>query len=142
MLGVAIHNNINYIGFDTNKNLKKPYDKIIKLLKLNNKVKIIFRDSSKINYKKYTYDMVITSPPYYNIELYPYMKKLKKEEWLNNFLIPMINNSYNNLSKGGHYILNIPIILYEIVKNIIGVADKKIKLKNKEYIYIWYKIKE
>jgi tRNA1(Val) A37 N6-methylase TrmN6 len=153
LLGAMVNDDIKYIGFDTNTNLKKPYKELINMLNVKDRAKIIFKDSSKVNYSKYKYDMVFTSPPYFNVEVYDNMKKEKtKIEWLDNFLFPMIKNSYKYLSKNGYFILNIPIDIFEHVKNIMGNPIKKIPLhlvsrnleklnskEYKEYIYIWLK---
>jgi hypothetical protein len=78
----------NYIGIDNNKELIKPYERMVdKLKELDTKtnIKLMFKDALKVNYSKLTYDMVFTSPPYYNIELYKETKKQTKEDWDNNF---------------------------------------------------------
>ena len=152
MLGAIIHN-INYIGFDTNIDLKKPYKEIIELLNVKKNVKIIFRDSATIDFSKYKYDMVFTSPPYFKIELYRHMKNSgSKEMWLASFLYPMIINTFQYLEKNGNFVLNVPEEIYDDIKLILGACDKKIGLpitnRNfkkigsthyKEYIYIWTK---
>lgn len=150
MLGAITINDLKYTGFDTNTELKKPYENIIKDLNVEDRIKIIFEDSSKVDYSKYDYDMVFTSPPYYDIETYENMPNYStKELFNNNFLIPVITNSFKHLKNDGYYILNIPIEMYDDVIKIIGKCDEKIKLpikkrmhektKYKEYIYIWKK---
>jgi hypothetical protein len=147
---------IPYIGFDTNKELKEPYENMTKILN-SKKQKIIFKDSSKIDFSKYNYDMVFTSPPYYNLERYENMPIYKdKQEFNEKFLYPVIINSYKHMKKG-HYILNIPKNMYEdiINNNILKKADeiiplhisnrniKKKELSESDYsenIYVWKKI--
>lgn len=149
----AIAMGIPYIGFDTNINLKDSYDEIIELLKPK-KTKIIFKDSSTVDYSKYDYDMVFTSPPYYTTETYSNMPEYKsKEDFNEKFLFPTVEKSYKYLKKSGHYILNIPIEIYNSLIPILGKANESIPLnltvrdpkkkvnkdEYKEYIYVWKK---
>jgi hypothetical protein len=145
-----------YIGIDTNKSLKEPYKKMVKRLKqLHTKtdIMLMFKDALSVDYSKLTYDMVLTSPPYYNLEVYENMERRSDEEWDTEFYAPLIAETYKYLKKGGHYILNIPVDLYKnVCIQLLGGADIKIPLKKKahpkkissdkdynEYIYVWTK---
>lgn len=144
--------NINYIGFDTNTNLKEAYD-ALSIYPSKSKVEMHFMDSSLVDYSRFEYDMVFTSPPYYKKELYEEMPYYKtKKEFNESYLYPMVMNSYSHLANGGIYALNIPIELYEVVFEILGESDIKIPLdiskrsntkrfgsEYKEYIYVWKK---
>ena len=147
----------NYIGIDSNVQLKEPYAHMIKLLKklkTATKIKLMFKDALKVDYSKLDYDMVLTSPPYYNIEIYEGMKSATEEEWETNFYIPLFTETYKYLKSGGHYVLNIPIDLYEnVCIPLFGKANIKMPLKVKhnrpkngytkkgytEFIYVWKK---
>jgi len=146
----------NYIGIDTNKSLKEPYKRMVKLLKqlgTKTKIKLMFKDALKVDYSKLDYDCVLTSPPYYNLEIYDGMGTRTDEEWTHDFYIPLFTKTYKHLKKGGYYILNIPKDLYEtICIDLLGKADIKIPLKKKEhpkkkssdkdyteFIYVWRK---
>lgn len=147
----------NYIGIDTNKSLVEPYNKMIDLLvhelKTTTKIKIFFEDAITVDYSKLDYDMVFTSPPYYNKEIYEYTKKRTNVEWEQDFYVPIFRETYKYLKNGGYYILNIPVMVYDNVclqllgeANIILERKKKSHPKNKqtnkdykEYIYIWIK---
>jgi hypothetical protein len=149
MIGACSLDIPNYIGIDLNKDLKKPITDMAKFVApyTQTKIKLFFKDALSVDYSKLYYDFVLTSPPYYNIEQYKYNEKLSKEEWNNNFYIPIITKTYKHLQKNGVYCLNIPLDVYEVVKKILGKSDKKIKMwKSKrtktvteEWIYIWYK---
>lgn len=149
----AMSLDINYIGFDTNINLKNAYKKMFELYESNSNIDIYFSDSSKYDFSKFDYDMFFTSPPYYNkklIEEYEFMPKYDSEEdFYNKFLFPVITNSYTNLKKNGYFCLNIPSNMYKEVKKILGKYDSIMRLnltrrrddiKYKEYIYIWKKL--
>ena len=146
----------NYIGIDSNKQLKQPYQKMVKLLKqlgTQTKIKLIFKDALKVDYSKLDYDCVLTSPPYYNVEVYEGMKPKKDEEWEQEFYIPLFLETYKHLKKNGYYILNIPKDLYDnVCIELFGKADIKIPLKKKahpknsytkkdytEFMYVWRK---
>ena len=146
----------NYIGIDLNQDLKEPYLKMTKLLKqlgAKTKTKLMFKDALKVDYSKLDYDMVLTSPPYYNVEIYEGGESKTEEEWEQEFYIPLFSKTYKHLKKGGHYALNVPQKLYESVcLDLFGPAKFKIPLKKKahpknkltkkgynEYIYVWVK---
>lgn len=143
---------INYIGFDTNTNLKEAYDSL-SIYPSKSKVEMHFMDSSLVDYSQFEYDMVFTSPPYYKKEFYECMPDYKdKKDFNESFLKPVVMNSFAHLAKGGIYALNIPIEMYEIVCEILGDCDTKIPLdihnrskakkfggEYKEYIYVWKK---
>jgi 16S rRNA G966 N2-methylase RsmD len=150
----AMSLNINYIGFDTNTTLKPAYKGMIETYPHSSKVNIHFRDSSKVDYSKYTYDMVFTSPPYFvktaPTEQYKKMPEYKdKEDFNKRFFFPVVANTWEHLESGGVYALNIPIEMYNDIKQVLGNARKKFRLHlpsrgklgggYKEYIYIWYK---
>jgi hypothetical protein len=154
----AMSLDINYIGFDTNTALKPAYKGLVELYPTKSKVTINFKDSSKVDYSKYRYDMVFTSPPYYKqtrpTEGYQNMPEYTdREDFNSRFFYPVVQNTYKYLSRGGTYILNIPLDMYEDIKPILGKADKLIPLtlssggktdytlkgQYKEYIYVWKK---
>jgi len=95
--------------------------------------------------------MVLTSPPYYNIEQYAFQEKRSKQEWNEHFYIPFVRETFKYLKKGGKYCLNIPIEVFELVKTILGEpnyttpfpksqrGDPNAKVVKGEFIYIWEK---
>ena len=153
-----------YIGIDLNKDLQKPYEEMSKKLKelgTKTEIQLMFKSALEVDYSKLKYDMVFTSPPYYNIEIYKGTKKQSKDEWDENFYKPLFEKTYKYLENNGHYILNVPIEVYErVCIPMFGKADilfplkkiergsstsktgKKIEINYKEYIYIWKKTKE
>ena len=73
----------NYIGIDSNKQLKEPYQRMVKLLNklgTNTKINLMFKDALKVDYSKLDYDCVLTSPPYYNVEVYEGMLPKKSSD--------------------------------------------------------------
>ena len=145
-----------YYGIDINVHLKKPYKKMVDFLKSdednNTKIQLKFEDALKVDYSKMDYDTVLTSPPYYNIEVYRKSegKYKSKEDWNNNFYKPLFSKTFKHLKNGGKYCLNVPVEIYESVcVPLLGKSNKKYHLKKeerikgksnyKEYVYCWYK---
>ena len=112
-------------------------------------VDIFFENAANFDYSKITYDMVLTSPPYYFLEKYSNNKNYNnsKTEMKNKFYIPVFSNTYKYLQQGGYYCLNINKEIYEdICVELLGVATDMIPLKKskrqndyEEFIYVWYK---
>lgn len=140
-----------YIGIDMNEKLKPLYKKMVDTLKTlsNTKIKLFFKDALKVDYSKLDYDFVLTSPPYYNLEIYKQNNILSIDEWNQNFYIPIFTQTYKYLKKNGHYCLNVPDYIYEdICIKLFGKCDDKIPIGKpkrlnsdlyNEYIYIWKK---
>jgi hypothetical protein len=155
-----------YIGIDCNLALKKPYEDMTHFLferkpEYKDKIQLYFQDALSVDYSALSYDMVFTSPPFYNKEIYSHNAQYKtKEEWDTHFYVPLFTKTWVHLKAGGIYALNVPEILYTRVaaKCLGGEADEKIELAKygrvlpkttkkrtnvgqsyKEYIYIWIK---
>lgn len=149
LVGAMVLPNTKYIGIDTNKDLKNGYSYLIDLLNCKNRVKMIWKDSSKVDYSKLKYDFVMTSPPYYYVEKYNNMPLYKnKEEFIKKYWYPTITKVWYNLDKKGKMLLNMPENMYDETVKIIGVADeiiplykssRKKELTKNENIYLWYK---
>jgi DNA modification methylase len=59
------------------------------------------------------YDMVFTSPPYFNIEQYNHMPLKSKQEWAE-FYHDLFSLTYKNLAQGGVYAINCSIVIFNI----------------------------
>ena len=73
----AIAGEIDYIGIDSNVNLKPGYQRILDALKpfKKSKVKLFFKKAEEVDFSKLPrYDLVFTSPPYEYLEVYESMK--------------------------------------------------------------------
>jgi tRNA G10 N-methylase Trm11 len=143
----AMIKNINYIGIDLNSDLEPCYNKLIQDFsdKTQSNITLLFQDSNTIDYSKYNYDMVFSSPPYENIEIYKHMEKKTPDEW-NKFYKEIFQKLWDNLQPGGTYIININEKIYKkVLEPLFGSAIESILLKKsskndyKEYIYVWKK---
>lgn len=151
LVGACALNIPKYTGIDLNTKLEKSYEQMVDILKQHSSTKITlyFKDALDVDYSKIDYDLVLTSPPYYNIEQYEGQKIMEKEQWNKEFYIPLFEKTWKYLKKRGHYCLNIPVEVYEQTaiqvmgkaKTMIPMTKSKRKLdeKYKEYIYVWMK---
>jgi len=150
MIG-AILENIDYMGYDKNIHLKSGYEVFFEDFKekYTSFANIRFEDSKEISYKtvseSFAYDMVFTSPPYKNIEVYRCCEKMNPEEWKEMYTT-VFSNSWEYLKDGGYYIININSDIYNsILIPLLGECIESILLtktkKNSydEFIYIWKK---
>jgi hypothetical protein len=83
-----------------------------------------------------------------------------KDEFLKKFFIPVITNAWTHLKKGGHMALNMPVKMYDSVKELLPPIKTRLvmllanknpndasngnvigstKKQQEEYIYVWYK---
>uniref|UniRef100_A0A6C0HXI9 Uncharacterized protein n=1 Tax=viral metagenome TaxID=1070528 RepID=A0A6C0HXI9_9ZZZZ len=147
-LTAALLLDINYIGIDLNVDLKPNYERLLDDFgsKSNSKTTLFFQDALTIDYNILNkYDMVMTSPPYENIEIYKHSVKKSSDEW-SAFYNEIFTKSWDNLTIGGTYAININDKIYQRnLKPLFGEAMDTILLKKSskndytENIYIWTK---
>lgn len=112
LIGAILSDVDYYFGVDPNKCLHQGYQKIINIFKPRGKYILVeagFQDVALPNHT--LFDLVYTSPPYFDYELYS--KDLSQsvslgkneDEWLNNFLYPSIIKCINHLKNSGHLVL-------------------------------------
>lgn len=159
----AMSMGIPYIGIDANKNLEKSYEKMINTLEPTANVSMTFKPSENVDFSKFRYDLIFTSPPYFMIEEYEKMPAYKsKQGFLDKFFIPVTMNSWKYLLPGGNMALNIPEDMYLAIKDLLpkikrtfilplsnrhpvnSSKTQKLGKENKErheLIYVWHKQK-
>lgn len=123
----ASNNTKKYLGTDPNLDLHENYNKQIKCYsKFAQKECIINKEPAEdIDWKAYSkdYDLIFTSPPYFSTERYAknhkenqsWFRYENKQNWLNNFLFKVLENTYDLLQKNGKLVINIFDV--EIKKN-------------------------
>jgi 16S rRNA G966 N2-methylase RsmD len=115
LAAVAQNDYVNsYTGIDANSGLREGYDQIEKLDK-ENKVKFYIADS--LVYLKHglkgKFDLVFTSPPYYNYETYSDDKeqsikgRLSYQDWLKTFYEPILVLLADLVNKNGIFIIHV-----------------------------------
>ena len=139
---------IKYTGIDTNTNLKDDYNNM--LLRLNDdKLKMIWDNCLNVDLSLIDYDLVLTSPPYINLEKYEHMPLFDSDDvFYNEFLIIMLNRCLKHINNNGWVCINISMGMYNKLtnkygyrecdeKHILPNAKNKQNLKKCEYIYCW-----
>ena len=133
---------LEYTGIDTNINLKKNYDKMIELYG----GAMLYEDCLDTDFSAINYDMVITSPPYLNIEKYSHMPLFDSERaYYEDFLILLIKKCKSHIKRPGRVCINISNTIYKKYLKYGGEkCDEELDLKqqmggkpNKEVIYVW-----
>jgi len=158
----AMSMGIPYIGIDVNDKLESTYRKMIETLEPDANVILEFKAAEKVDYSKYKYDLVFTSPPYFMIERYEKMPKYKsKQDFLDTFFIPVIESVWKYLLPDGNMVLNIPKEMYEAIKEMLPKVKRvlnlplsnrhptnavkktqlgKIDKERSENMYVWHKV--
>ncbi|GMF33091.1 unnamed protein product [Phytophthora lilii] len=123
----AMSMDIDYIGVDSNKKLRSGYKKMYKTFKSNSNIEIITAKSQDVDYSKLSYDLVFTSPPYFDIERYDGMAYVDKETFLEDYFIPTFSKVFHSLKRGGHLAINCPS---EMIKHLTFLGKfKKSKMQ-------------
>jgi len=107
-LRCAIQYGCEYVGVDSNKEMKSAYEAII-ADKASDPSKYTIKigkfQTARISGK---FDLVFTSPPFFTKEVYEHMKNWKNvEEFNDEFLKPLFRKSSKHLEIGGHIVLYI-----------------------------------
>lgn len=148
MMG-ALSLNIDYIGMDTNTNLKSGYEEMKSLLDTNDKATLIFEDCLKQDFSQFNADLVLTSPPYANVELYSNMTAWKTDDdYYTEFLIPLMIKLFTECSNAT-LCINISPAMYKKLTKKFGMPEaqetedlrqqlgQQYKTKSQDLIYIW-----
>jgi hypothetical protein len=151
-LRCAIAYGCEYVGVDSNKEMKPAYEGIIRDFAKKPekyKIKIGKFQTAKITG---TFDLVFTSPPFFTKELYEHMEDWEDiTDFLEEFLHPLLIKSNKHLEKGGHLVLyiedkNIPEFI-DAMKLFVRVEIPELKYEGAFYYqgveprpyYVWVK---
>jgi 16S rRNA G966 N2-methylase RsmD len=125
---------IDYIGIDSNTRLKPLYDKMIKYFPTKSKIEIIYEKCENVDLKHIEYDLIFSSPPFWDktssilLEKY-YKSEEDYETFINDSVIKLIKNSLKYNPKVW-VCLNMPKTMYDDIKNKIGSCKKVVKFKS------------
>jgi 16S rRNA G966 N2-methylase RsmD len=143
----AMVNDIDYTGIDCNKNLEKPFEKMINFFKPKSNIKMFFEKSENIILKKsfsnkIKFDFVFTSPPFWNKhskmqEIYSYSEN-DYHKFMTSSLIPIMKKL---LLEKVWIALYIPENMYTLLSEFIGNCNIQIPFKTgrvrTDVIYCW-----
>lgn len=145
MLG-AMAMGIQYTGIDTNTDLQAAYEGMAALDTIMRPT-MIWGNALEQDLAAIDYDCVLTSPPYYNLEVYPHMSAWdSKKTFYTEFLIPLIETCRANIKRGGKVCFNISPKMYtELLsfgyaecKEMMPMLQQKVRGKDKaDMVYIW-----
>jgi hypothetical protein len=108
-----------YTGFDPNIELKKGHTEMIEMfgtkdINQNYKQKIYYEPFEKAEIPDGPYDVILTSPPFFNVEKYSVGQKNQSitnypgfNDWLVNFLFTSLIKAWDSLKEGGFLLLHI-----------------------------------
>lgn len=128
LCGFYASNAQRYFGVDPNTAVYKNYFKQIEFYeKFTHKdVHIENLPAEDVDFSGNEFDVIFTSPPYFNTEKYcdedtqSWKRYDNLDSWLNNFLFKILRNSYEHLKDDGFLIINIS----DIVSNDIKICDR------------------
>lgn len=157
----AIAYGCEYQGYDPNKSLETSYNNIIDFFGADKKkINIKHEPFEKAKVKTNYYDLVFTSPPFFDLEDYDSSNEQSHnayktlKEWKEKFLFPSLLKMESALIEGGHLALYINNYFgYKTyVEDTFDFIEKNTKLKPEGYvswiltkgvkrkIYIWKKM--
>jgi len=103
-----------YTGFDPNIELKKGHDEMIEGFGNKTKHRIYYEPFEKADILDGPYDVILTSPPFFDVEKYSVGQKDQSisnyptfEDWIVNFLFASLIKAWNHLKEGGFMMLYI-----------------------------------
>lgn len=110
----AIAYGTSYTGVDPSNCLKPKYNAIINTLSGDkNKYKVIHDGIENVKINEGKYDMCLTSPPFFDLEVYENSKGQSisnfstEEIWFTNFFIPLVEKNILALTKSGVFAIYI-----------------------------------
>jgi hypothetical protein len=137
---------ISYTGIDANRNLQPAYNGMMAELN-STKLKMLWDSWESIDFSTIDYDFVLTSPPYYNLEIYEGMPLFESKKYFYvSWLIPLINKCLKHINPGGRVCFNMSPTMYDELKSYgfrecdesIDLLQQKRLGKDKEdKVYIW-----
>jgi hypothetical protein len=120
---------VPYVGIDANEKMKTSYTNMIEALDPNANVKLYFQPSETVDFSKFKYDLIFTSPPYFMIEEYEKMPQYgSKEGFLEKFFRPVVASAWKHLKSPGYMALNMPKEMYDSVKGFLPPLHKRMQL--------------
>ena len=142
LCGFLASDAVSYTGVDPNKDAVAKYCDMLDYFYTDRDVTIFNECAEDVDYGDKMFDLVFTSPPYFDLERYTTesnqsWKRYKKlDAWLEGFLFKSIEKTWNHLEKDGHLIINISdVYCHHTINKICDPMNDFIDtLANSEYI--------
>lgn len=134
--------NINYTGVDSNKNIQNNYIDMINFFDTEANIKFISSKVEDINYKDFDFDLIFSSPPFWQdnlmVECYKNCND-DYESFLEKSLFPIIKEG---LRRNIRVCLHLPLQMYNDILKVFGITNKIIEInkntnQNTDKIYCW-----
>lgn len=110
----AMSLDMDYVGFDPNYNLWPGHSQMIQCFGNPKRHKVIYEPFEKGEIPEGEYDVVLSSPPYFNLEEYAKGQEgqsivsfPKQEQWMVRFLFVSLFKAWDRLKIGGYLILHL-----------------------------------
>ena len=130
-----------YRATDPSACLQEKYSEMINALALDNdKYRITQEGFEEANIEKNYYDLVFTSPPFFDLEKYTnepsqsHIKYNTLEDWVINFMYPLLRKSFRALVQNGHLCLYISDNVGSKIKYVDRVKDYLKIIKGLKYV--------
>jgi len=102
-----------YLAYDPNVDLKIGHDMMIEKYNSEKDISIIYEPFQKADLSGENFDLIFTSPPYFDLEIYSgenqSISNLENnlEKWKHEFLFSSLEKSWNHLDNGGYMVIHI-----------------------------------
>ena len=103
----------SYIGCEPNPETHENLQRLIQFLNIGDRATIHLLPAEKFEAKKNTFDIVLTSPPYFNLEIYTteqaqsYHVHSDYDAWRNQWFIPLMKKGFSILREDGFSCWNV-----------------------------------
>jgi tRNA1(Val) A37 N6-methylase TrmN6 len=131
LIGALAYHQADYTGVDPNSQLQSRYKEMIEMFKGNHnqhEYKVIESGFENVELGDERYDMMFSSPPYFNAEEYSkninqsFHKYGEIDSWLNQFMYVSVDKIWKHLMEGGFFIMVINDIKSQ--QNVIHFTQK------------------
>lgn len=110
----AMSLDMDYVGFDPNIELQPGHSQMIEMFGNPSRHKVIYEPFESGTIPPGPYDVIMTSPPYFNLEDYAPGQKGQSivsfptfNKWMVWFLFASLSKAWDNLKEGGYLILHL-----------------------------------
>ena len=137
MIGALLNDVEEYVGIDPSPDSNRGNKVLLAHIGKyqDTKVTLIQKPYEEVTEDLGLFDMAITSPPYFDVEIYAgdntsTTKFPKYDAWVEGFLKPLIDNTMNRLKPDGSFLLNVGDQTYPLTNEIYKICEGKYNIEN------------